>query len=777
MRIQLLIVLLLFLSTTAMSKTYYVDATAGTDTANGLTEKAAWKTLAQVGAAGFAPGDQILLRRGQTWREQLTASSAGASGSPLTIGAYGATGAAPVISGANVLTGWTAYQGSVWKAPCAVEPHIAACAGVVGQRQTSLTQLAASRDWYWSGGIFYLYAPSRPDQAYASQGVEAAARDYCIYANQKSYLKYTGLTLTWANRSCLRAQGGDHGLQLTDVCARGAGDQGAYEFDACADITLNHCTAEDCRAVTVGDGFMFKGGCSNITLLNCTAAYNRRRGAQFDTGIGGFLHIFGGEFHHQWGLNQSDGISIDANNGVWIEGVWCHDNGINNDSADGIQISGLSRNPVVRYCRLENNYNGGLILNADGGTLAYNISTGNRHGIAICGNPTLELKIFNNTCYNNEFGFFVYQDTSDEILAAAVRVNNNIFYGTDAKRRAISVQSGLNTSQLKLDYNCLWGDMDQTSIKWGAASYARSQIGAYKTATGEDMHSIGSDPLFVNPTAEDFSLKTGSPCIDRGLDLALTRDFAGRTVPVNGRPDIGALEYGANSALSPRVSSISRLDPDPNRNATVRYALTFNEAVTGLNAQDFSLAPGTPGGSGIASLSGDGSQYTVGVGTGSGDGPLQLRLLDKGTIFGQDGVPLGGAGISSGVVAAGPIYRVDRTPPQSQITSIAAQLANGLTSLRIAYTAHDAVGVDYVQLFYRKDNSSTFLHYGGAFRLSPIIFTPTAGKLGAGKYEFYTEGVDLAGNVEAPPTVNDGTKTVSSRIYSYSCVRDWRNYE
>ena len=51
---------------------YYVDNTAGNDSNSGTSPSTAWKTVARVNQASFAPGDQILFKRGGIWREQLT---------------------------------------------------------------------------------------------------------------------------------------------------------------------------------------------------------------------------------------------------------------------------------------------------------------------------------------------------------------------------------------------------------------------------------------------------------------------------------------------------------------------------------------------------------------------------------------------------------------------------------------------------------------------------------------------------------------------------------
>ncbi|WP_132517277.1 carboxypeptidase regulatory-like domain-containing protein [Nonomuraea diastatica] len=81
--------------------TYYVDATGGDDSASGLDETQAWKSLAKVSGTTFEPGDRILLRAGQRWSgQQLWPKGSGESGAPITIDRYG-EGAKPRIDAAG----------------------------------------------------------------------------------------------------------------------------------------------------------------------------------------------------------------------------------------------------------------------------------------------------------------------------------------------------------------------------------------------------------------------------------------------------------------------------------------------------------------------------------------------------------------------------------------------------------------------------------------------------------------------------------------------------
>ena len=47
----------------------------------------------------------------------------------------------------------------------------------------------------------------------------------------------------------------------------------------------------------------------------------------------------------------------------------------------------------------------------------------------------------------------------------------------------------------------------------------------------------------INPGSQLFSLQGVSPCIGTGVDVSLTEDYIGNTVPINTTFDIGAYEY------------------------------------------------------------------------------------------------------------------------------------------------------------------------------------------------------------------------------------------
>jgi len=124
----------------ARSATYYVDAKNGNDSNSGTSPSSAWKSLKKLNTYQFQPGDSILLKRGETFREQLNFPSSGAEGRPIVLDVYG-TGELPVISGADPVPSdsWNASPTiNIWQANVATEPNVVIFDGAKGNKQTAL---------------------------------------------------------------------------------------------------------------------------------------------------------------------------------------------------------------------------------------------------------------------------------------------------------------------------------------------------------------------------------------------------------------------------------------------------------------------------------------------------------------------------------------------------------------------------------------------------------------------------------------------------------------
>jgi hypothetical protein len=92
--------------------TYYVDATSGADSNDGLTPATAIKTIAKMNTIALYPGDSVLFKRGETWRmttDAFPTFTSGDSTARIIYNAYG-TGVAPIFDASinlSTLSNWT----------------------------------------------------------------------------------------------------------------------------------------------------------------------------------------------------------------------------------------------------------------------------------------------------------------------------------------------------------------------------------------------------------------------------------------------------------------------------------------------------------------------------------------------------------------------------------------------------------------------------------------------------------------------------------------------
>jgi len=86
------------LTTYADNTAYYVDATLGSDANDGLSVGTPWQTLTHVSSQAFLPGDQILLKCGETWTDTLTIDDVGATGNEIIVTGYDSCSSSNVVT-------------------------------------------------------------------------------------------------------------------------------------------------------------------------------------------------------------------------------------------------------------------------------------------------------------------------------------------------------------------------------------------------------------------------------------------------------------------------------------------------------------------------------------------------------------------------------------------------------------------------------------------------------------------------------------------------------
>ena len=283
--------------------------------------------------------------------------------------------------------------------------------------------------------------------------------------------------------------------------------------------------------------------------------------------------------------------------------------------------------------------------------------------------------------------------------------------------RTVAVNTGTGNGTIQIDLDDDDSIVDVASNKLGGAGITGAGDGS---RPGDESYTIDKSA----PSVSSITLLDTTPTNDSTVDFLVTfsesvtivaaGDFnvsgtatgasvnlvtgsdATRTVTVTTGPVDGTIRLDVNDAnntikdaagnaldpetftsgpsyvldkTAPTVTSITRADPNPTNAASVDFTVVFSEAVTGVNAGDFTVTGGLGGT--VGTITGSGTTYTVPVSTGTGSGTLGLDLTDDDSITDAVGNALGGSGttgMNDGSFATGQDYTIDKSAPA--VTSI-----------------------------------------------------------------------------------------------------------
>ena len=97
--------------------TFYVDNVNGNDANRGDSPSTAFATIAKVNSLALTGGQTVAFKAGGEWHELLTVSHSGTTAAPITYTSYG-SGAQPIISAADTVSGWTQGTGVATQEAC-----------------------------------------------------------------------------------------------------------------------------------------------------------------------------------------------------------------------------------------------------------------------------------------------------------------------------------------------------------------------------------------------------------------------------------------------------------------------------------------------------------------------------------------------------------------------------------------------------------------------------------------------------------------------------------
>ncbi|MEE9439917.1 MAG: choice-of-anchor Q domain-containing protein [Saprospiraceae bacterium] len=224
------------------------------------------------------------------------------------------------------------------------------------------------------------------------------------------------------------------------------------------------------------------------------------------------------------------GIYVDGGKDIIIENNTCYRNiwGIEIGCEN---IGKTTSNITIRNNVMYRNAKSGLAL----GGFDYPTGSG----------KVTEISVYNNTLYDND----TTNTYESELLMTYLEnttIKSNIIYGTSTENILLIQYSDTPPVNITLDSNLYYhtASISSVNFEWQGTEY--NGFGSWSVASGKDVNTIYSNPLFVNtvlPTI-DLSVMGGSDAIDNGININIENDRNGAPRPIGTYNDIGAYEHG-----------------------------------------------------------------------------------------------------------------------------------------------------------------------------------------------------------------------------------------
>jgi parallel beta-helix repeat protein len=486
---------ILFLAPAAASaQVYYVDqASASCSAAGPGTEAQPYCTITSALLAHGGPGVTIRVKPG-TYREQVTVNVSGASGSPLVIEAVGSGVVIDAADSFSNPASWVLLAGDVYRAAAVAAAPLQVFKD--GARLTPSTAAPASlpaNSFTWVTGEG-LYVNAGGGNP-GSHELLVGKRLYGFSLNGRSWVTIDGFDIRHAE---------DRGVNLGAGCANVVIRNNDVSFSNGYGMRINGCTA-----ITIADNRVSKGNFHGIGLLASSTGCVLR----------------GNEVHDNVdpAVSRANGIYLLTSPNNTLSGNRVHDN----------QDTGIMFTTGANDCVSSNNMSW---RNGDHG-FDHLTSTGTIHS--------------NDVAFgNHRDGFSIEGNATGTQLQNCIAVDN----GLTTNRYDLWVDPTSVTGFVS-DYNIFWNSTAQDPIKYIATPH--DSLATYQAASGQDAHSLQSDPKFINGGSGDFALQPTSPAIDAGNSGAPSwpaTDAAGHSrldvvaIPNTGAgpvayADRGALEY------------------------------------------------------------------------------------------------------------------------------------------------------------------------------------------------------------------------------------------
>ena len=518
----------------AQGTVFHVSPGAGSDSNVGTSLGQAFRTIAKA-LTSVQAGDKVLLHDGVYFEGDLFVWRSGTESSPIVI--ENAEGATPIIDGTDpsFTPQWETFdsENHLYRAPCTVQPDKGYLDGGHLFRYQNLEDLRSLR-WSQPSGFYvdgvHLYARFPLNGAPAAHTLTLPRFTTALTFEQQSHWQVRGLVFRYfgfgAFHRGIYIDGGDH--ITIDRCqfrhnVIGVALKRAADFNL-----IQHCSFTDFpidtwnwHAVKSG-GVGYEGGGVFVYTSNSPNRGNVVRNNHFQTLFDG-AHLYSAS-------NDGPTCDFDFYDNVVED---CLDDAVETDGGGvncriygntfrsfltGVSVAPAFSGPTYIVRNLFRDWHS--VAEFTGYPIKFNVSSAFQ---------TQFVFLYHNTCHTSIAGQngFLFKNYSNWIDIVS---RNNIYSGTD---HALESQSSVNPVDFNFDN--LFTTHPGRFARWLGVDH--QNLAAFQQGSGQEDRGLSVDPIFVDPSNDDFTLGESSALLDAGIRIQGINDgFRGAA------PDIGAFE-------------------------------------------------------------------------------------------------------------------------------------------------------------------------------------------------------------------------------------------
>ncbi|MGR6761295.1 right-handed parallel beta-helix repeat-containing protein [Paenibacillus sp. T2-29] len=561
--------------TVKANSVYYVSTTGNDITGTGTLSNP-WKTI-QKAADTMTAGDTCIIRGG-TYRETVTLHTSGTSAKPINFEAY--TGENVTVSGADPVTGWKNYSGSI---------YYAEMKGSLGTKNQIFVNKQMQFEARW---------PNSPtldplNLAYAT-----------VDSGSTTTIKDGDLTQApgyWVGKTVWSVPGTGYKSYKSTITSSSDGSITFDQIDTAATGGNSYYITGNLEDLDSAGEWYFDSITGRLYLWapggvdpNTLTVEAKKRTYAFDLSSRSYINITGiNIFASSIKMSNSNYCKVSNMIAEYVS----HDSDVTRQYSTGIFMSGTNNelrdstltyssgnlvsiegtgNKVINNLIHEANYSAAdipaIYLLGANHLISHNtVYNAGRHLIFM---PTQNSQIQYNNLYNagkltKDCGI-LYEFAWD---GQGTVIHHNYIHDNLAKNYSgtgIYLDNG--SKGYIVHHNVVWGNYtgirlntpSNFNLIYNNTTYSNGNVGYWGSNFQSDMYgdrifnniftttftlpgthiegnniTSETNPLFVNPTAYDFRLQSTSPAINAGAVISgITNDYVGAA------PDIGAYEFG-----------------------------------------------------------------------------------------------------------------------------------------------------------------------------------------------------------------------------------------